>query len=46
MKLPAHSRYDSIPIHKRPQYDWPEGARLAVTFCSNIMFTSNQAVSR
>ena len=31
MKLPAHGRYDYAPIHKRPQYEWPEGARLAVT---------------
>ena len=38
MKLPAHSRYDYIPIHKRPQYDWPQGARLAVIFCSNIEY--------
>ena len=30
VKLPAHSRYDYVPIHKRPLYDWPEGARLAV----------------
>jgi peptidoglycan/xylan/chitin deacetylase (PgdA/CDA1 family) len=36
MKLPAHSRYDNVPIHKRPQYEWPEGKRLAVTFNNNI----------
>ena len=36
MKLPAHNRYDYIPIHRRPQYDWPGGARLAVTFNNNI----------
>ena len=36
MKLPAHSRYDYVPIPKRPQYDWPEGKRLAVTFNNNI----------
>ena len=36
MKLPAHSRYDYVPITKRPQYDWPEGKRLAVTFNNNI----------
>lgn len=36
MKLPAHGRYDHVPIHKRPQYEWPEGARLAVTFNNNI----------
>ena len=38
MKLPDHSRYDYVPIHKRPQYEWPEGARLAVTFCNNIEY--------
>ena len=36
MKLPAHGRYDYVPITKRPVYDWPEGKRLAVFFCSNI----------
>ena len=36
MKLPAHSRYDYVPITKRPAYDWPEGKRLAVTFNNNI----------
>jgi peptidoglycan/xylan/chitin deacetylase (PgdA/CDA1 family) len=36
MKLPAHSRYDYVPITRRPVYDWPEGKRLAVTFCDNI----------
>ena len=38
MKLPAHNRYDYVPIHKRPQYEWPDGARLAVTICSNIEY--------
>src|SRR6516225_5263487 len=38
MKLPAHSRYDYVPITKRPQYDWPEGKRLAVTFNNNIEY--------
>ncbi len=38
MKLPAHSRYDYVPIHKRPQYEWPEGKRLAVTFNNNIEY--------
>jgi len=36
MKLPAHGRYDYVPITKRPAYDWPEGKRLAVYFCNNI----------
>jgi allantoinase len=38
MKLPRHGRYDYVPIHKRPAYDWPEGKRLAVFFCNNIEF--------
>src|SRR5271169_3506231 len=38
VKLPAHNRYDYVPIHKRPQYEWPEGARLAVAFCNNIEY--------
>ena len=38
MKLPAHNRYDYVPIHKRPQYEWPGGARLAVTFNNNIEY--------
>ena len=38
MKLPRHGRYDYVPIHKRPVYDWPEGKRLAVFFCNNIEF--------
>src|ERR1044071_4888911 len=36
MKLPAHNRYDYVPITRRPVYDWPEGKRLAVFFCNNI----------
>lgn len=36
MKLPAHGRYDYVPITRRPVYDWPEGRRLAVFFCNNI----------
>ena len=36
MKLPAHDRFDYVPIHRRPQYEWPQGARLAVTFNNNI----------
>jgi len=38
MKLPSHQRYDYVPIHKRQPYNWPEGARLAVTFCNNIEY--------
>src|SRR5260370_28555994 len=36
MKLPAHDRYDYVPITRRAVYDWPEGKRLAVFLCSNI----------
>src|SRR6267154_939272 len=36
MKLPTHGRYDSVPLTRRPVYDWPEGKRLAVFFCNNI----------
>jgi len=36
MILPRHGRYDYVPIHKRPVYDWPEGRRLAVMFVNNI----------
>ena len=36
MKLPAHDRYDYVPITKRRDYTWPEGKRLAVYFCNNI----------
>lgn len=38
MKLPAHERYDYVPIHERARYEWPGGARLAVFFCSNIEY--------
>jgi allantoinase len=43
MKLPFHNRYDYVPIHKRPRYDWPEGKRLAVFFCSNIEYFAYRA---
>lgn len=36
MKLPAHGRYDYVPITKRQPYEWPEGMRLAVYFCDSI----------
>ena len=38
MNLPSHGRYDYVPIPRRPVYDWPEGKRLAVFFCSNIEY--------
>ena len=43
MKLPRHGRYDYVPIHQRPVYDWPEGKRLAVFFCNNIEFFAFRA---
>src|SRR3954470_11847731 len=36
MKLPAHGRYEYVPITSRPVYDWPEGKRLALCFVNNI----------
>jgi allantoinase len=36
MKLPAHDRYDYVPIFERRQYEWPGGPRLAVFFGNNI----------
>lgn len=36
MKLPRHNRYDYSPISKRPVYEWPNGARLAVCINNNI----------
>ena len=38
MKLPRHGRYDYVPIHKRPQYEWPGGTRLAVCFNNNRLW--------
>jgi allantoinase len=36
MKLPAHNRYVHSAIHQRPTYEWPNGARLALTIVNNI----------
>lgn len=36
MQLPYHGRFDYSPIHKRPDYSWPEGKRLAIYFALNI----------
>ena len=36
MKLPHHGRYDYSPIVARPDYDWPEGKRLALYIAVNI----------
>jgi len=38
MKLPTHSRFDYIPIDRRPDYSWPNGKRLAVYFGNNIEY--------
>ena len=46
MKLPAHDRYDYVPIPKRPVYDWPEGKRLAVFLCNNIEHFAYRAGAR
>jgi peptidoglycan/xylan/chitin deacetylase (PgdA/CDA1 family) len=43
MRLPKHNRYDYVPIHKRPTYEWPGGKRLAVTFSNNIESFAFQA---
>jgi allantoinase len=36
MLLPHHNRYPYSPIHKRPDYSWPDGKRLAVYIGLNI----------
>ena len=36
VKLKKHNRYDYSPIIDRPDYDWPDGKRLAVYFAMNI----------
>ena len=36
MKLNPHNRYGYSPIIERPDYDWPDGKRLAVYFALNI----------
>ena len=36
MELKKHNRYDYSPIIERPDYDWPDGKRLAVHFALNI----------
>ena len=35
-RLPAHDRFDYRPITRRPDYVWPNGARLAVYIGFNI----------
>jgi peptidoglycan/xylan/chitin deacetylase (PgdA/CDA1 family) len=36
LDIKEHKRYDYSPIVERPQYDWPDGKRLAVYFALNI----------
>jgi peptidoglycan/xylan/chitin deacetylase (PgdA/CDA1 family) len=36
MKLSRHDRYDYSPITERPDYDWPDGKRLAFYLALNI----------
>jgi allantoinase len=36
MTLPTHGRYDYSNITRRPDYTWPNGARLAVYVAVNI----------
>ena len=43
MKLPAHNRYDYVPINKRNDYTWPGGKRLAVYFCNNLEYFAFRA---
>ena len=43
MKLPAHSRYDYVPITERKPYAWPGGKHLAVYFCNNIEYFAFRA---
>jgi peptidoglycan/xylan/chitin deacetylase (PgdA/CDA1 family) len=36
MTLPTHGRYEYRPIHRRPDYSWPDGKRLAVYVALNL----------
>jgi len=36
--LPVHGRYEFSIIDERPDYDWPEGRRLAFYFTTNIEY--------
>lgn len=35
MSLSGHGRYDYVPITKRPDFNWPDGKRLAVYLAIN-----------
>ena len=36
MKMPENKRYEYVPIHARPTYEWPNGTRLAVCISNNV----------
>lgn len=36
MELKKHNRYEYSPISERPDYNWPEGKRIAIYFALNI----------
>ena len=36
LKVPGHDRYDHINIHKRKDYSWPNGKRLAFYIACNV----------
>ena len=36
MQLRHHDRYDYSPIFERPQFDWPNGKRLAFYVALNV----------
>jgi allantoinase len=36
MKLAHHNRYDYSPLPERPDFDWPDGKRLAVYLALNV----------
>jgi peptidoglycan/xylan/chitin deacetylase (PgdA/CDA1 family) len=36
MRIKQHDRYDYSPIHQRPQFEWPDGKRLALYIALNV----------
>jgi len=36
LTLNRHDRYPYVPLSERPQFEWPDGKRLAVCICNNI----------
>ena len=43
MKLPHHNRYPHSALPSRAKYEWPNGARLAVTVVTNIEYFAYRA---